>query len=50
MNVAPENLHGWKGDLDPYDQSNFNNGSRVSNTSVCSAWALSQTPHILLSY
>ena len=46
MNVAPENLNGWKGDLDPYDESNFNNGSRVSYTSVCSAWGYdSDSPH-----
>lgn len=38
MNVAPENLHGWKGDLDPYDQWEYNNGSRVPYTSVCSVW------------
>lgn len=44
MNVAPENLQGWKGDLDPYDQSLFNNGSRVTYTSVCSAWATEQEP------
>lgn len=38
MNVAPDNLDGWKGDLDPYDQVFFNNGSRVPYTSVCSVW------------
>lgn len=36
MNVAPENLDGWKGDLDPYDEWEYKNGSRVPYTSVCS--------------
>ena len=36
MNVAPENIHGWKGDLDPYANFQFNNNTRVPYTSVCS--------------
>ncbi|KAF6222206.1 hypothetical protein HO133_001292 [Letharia lupina] len=40
MNVAPENLDGWKGDLDPYDEWEYKNGSRVPYTSVCSVWGI----------
>lgn len=36
MNVAPENIHGWKGDLDPYANFQFDNNTRVPYTSVCS--------------
>lgn len=36
MNVAPENIHGWLGDLDPYANFLFNNHTRVPYTSVCS--------------
>lgn len=36
MNVAPDNLDGWAGDIDPYDQFFYNNVSYVPYTSVCS--------------